>query len=313
MLNALSAIGGNFLNALPSTLEQGLIYAILALGILITYTILDFPDLTVDGSFPLGGAVSSLLVVQGVSPVLALLTAALCGAAAGLCTGLIHVKLKVRDLFSGIIVMTALYSINLHITGGNPLVSIPRKAVTLFRNNPVADGLPSAVSTLILAAALALLVKLLLDFFLKTRAGFLLRAAGDNETVVTALAKDKGTVKIWGLMLANALAALSGGVLCQQQRMFEISMGTGAMVLGLASVIIGLNLFRKVSFIRSTTAVVVGAIVYKLCVSLAISCGLGASDLKLITALLFLLILASGALRQGRRNRKTGKGAANHA
>ncbi len=298
MLNALSAIGGNFLNALPSTLEQGLIYAILALGILITYTILDFPDLTVDGSFPLGGAVSSLLVVQGVSPVLALLTAALCGAAAGLCTGLIHVKLKVRDLFSGIIVMTALYSINLHITGGNPLVSIPRKAVTLFRNNPVADGLPSAVSTLILAAALALLVKLLLDFFLKTRAGFLLRAAGDNETVVTALAKDKGTVKIWGLMLANALAALSGGVLCQQQRMFEISMGTGAMVLGLASVIIGVNLFARAQHVKDTTAVIIGAMIYKMCVSLAIACGLGASDLKLITAVLFLLILSSGLLKK---------------
>ena len=298
MLNALSAIGGNFLNALPSTLEQGLIYAILALGILITYTILDFPDLTVVGSFPLGGAVSSLLVVQGVSPVLALLTAALCGAAAGLCTGLIHVKLKVRDLFSGIIVMTALYSINLHITGGNPLVSIPRKAVTLFRNNPVADGLPSAVSTLILAAALALLVKLLLDFFLKTRAGFLLRAAGDNETVVTALAKDKGTVKIWGLMLANALAALSGGVLCQQQRMFEISMGTGAMVLGLASVIIGVNLFARAQHVKDTTAVTIGAMIYKMCVSLAIACGLGASDLKLITAVLFLLILSSGLLKK---------------
>ena len=298
MLNALSAIGGNFLNALPSTLEQGLIYAILALGILITYTILDFPDLTVDGSFPLGGAVSSLLVVQGVSPVLALLTAALCGAAAGLCTGLIHVKLKVRDLFSGIIVMTALYSINLHITGGNPLVSIPRKAVTLFRNNPVADGLPSAVSTLILAAALALLVKLLLDFFLKTRAGFLLRAAGDNETVVTALAKDKGTVTIWGLMLANALAALSGGVLCQQQRMFEISMGTGAMVLGLASVIIGVNLFARAQHVKDTTAVTIGAMIYKMCVSLAIACGLGASDLKLITAVLFLLILSSGLLKK---------------
>ena len=298
MLNALSAIGGNFLNALPSTLEQGLIYAILALGILITYTILDFPDLTVDGSFPLGGAVSSLLVVQGVSPVLALLTAALCGAAAGLCTGLIHVKLKVRDLFSGIIVMTALYSINLHITGGNPLVSIPRKAVTLFRNNPVADGLPSAVSTLILAAALALLVKLLLDFFLKTRAGFLLRAAGDNETVVTALAKDKGTVKIWGLMLANALAALSGGVLCQQQRMFEISMGTGAMVLGLASVIIGVNLFARAQHVKDTTAVTIGAMIYKMCVSLAIACGLGASDLKLITAVLFGLILSSGLLKK---------------
>ena len=220
-------------------------------------------------------------------------------------TGLIHVKLRVRDLFSGIIMMTALYSVNLHIAGGRALVSIPRKAVTLFRNNPVADGLPAAASTLILAAAVVLIVKLLLDGFMKTRAGYLLRAVGDNETVVTALAKDKGTVKIVGLMIANALAALSGGVLCQQQRMFEISMGTGAMVLGLASVIIGMNLLGKLSFVKNTTAVIVGAVIYKMCVSLAIACGLGASDLKLITSALFLLILCTSLIQK--------KGAKKHA
>lgn len=299
------SILANFANALPSTLEQGLIYALLALGILITYSILDFPDLTVDGSFPLGGAISTVLVVNGMHPLLALLLAALSGAAAGLCTGLIHVKLRVRDLFSGIIMMTALYSVNLHIAGGSALVSIPRKAVTLFRNNPVADGLPAAASTLILAAAVVLIVKLLLDGFMKTRAGYLLRAVGDNETVVTALAKDKGTVKIVGLMIANALAALSGGVLCQQQRMFEISMGTGAMVLGLASVIIGMNLLGKLSFVKNTTAVIVGAVIYKMCVSLAIACGLGASDLKLITSALFLLILCTSLIQK--------KGARKHA
>ena len=299
------SILANFANALPSTLEQGLIYALLALGILITYSILDFPDLTVDGSFPLGGAISTVLVVNGMHPLLALLLAALSGAAAGLCTGLIHVKLRVRDLFSGIIMMTALYSVNLHIAGGSALVSIPRKAVTLFRNNPVADGLPAAASTLILAAAVVLIVKLLLDGFMKTRAGYLLRAVGDSETVVTALAKDKGTVKIVGLMIANALAALSGGVLCQQQRMFEISMGTGAMVLGLASVIIGMNLLGKLSFVKNTTAVIVGAVIYKMCVSLASACGLGASDLKLITSALFLLILCTSLIQK--------KGAKKHA
>ncbi len=299
------SILATFANAVPSTLEQGLIYALLALGILITYSILDFPDLTVDGSFPLGGAISTVLVVNGMHPLLALLLAALSGAAAGLCTGLIHVKLRVRDLFSGIIMMTALYSVNLHIAGGSALVSIPRKAVTLFRNNPVADGLPAAASTLILAAAVVLIVKLLLDGFMKTRAGYLLRAVGDNETVVTALAKDKGTVKIVGLMIANALAALSGGVLCQQQRMFEISMGTGAMVLGLASVIIGMNLLGKLSFVKNTTAVIVGAVIYKMCVSLAIACGLGASDLKLITSALFLLILCTSLIQK--------KGAKKHA
>ena len=304
MWNTLAGIGQSFLNALPGTLEQGLIYAILALGVLITYSILDFPDLSVDGTFPLGGAVSTMLIMRGVHPLAALLAAACSGVLAGLCTGLIHVKLKVRDLFSGIIMMTGLYSVNLHITGGSALLSIPRKGVTLFRNNPVSDALPPLFSTLVLAFVVVILVKLLMDGFMKTRAGYLLRAVGDNETVVTALAKDKGTVKIMGLMIANGLSALAGGVLCQQQRIFEISMGTGAIVLGLASVIIGLNLFSRAQFVKNTTAVIVGAIIYKMCVSLAIACGLSASDLKLITAILFLLILSTGLIRKSKGAKK---------
>ena len=285
----------SFVATLPSTLEQGLIYAVLALGLMLTYAILDFPDLTVDGSFPLGGAVSTSLILSGWGPVPALLAATLLGALAGLCTGLIHVKLKVRALFSGIIMMTALYSINLRITGGLSLLSIPRGQTTLFRNNPLADFLPVDLRVLVIVFAIVLLLKLLLDGFLSTRAGYLLRAAGDNETVVTSLARDKGNVKIAGLVLANALVALSGAILCQQQRMFEISMGTGAMVLGLASVIIGINVFRKLEIVKTTTAVIVGAIVYKLCVAFAISCGLSPMDMKLVTAALFLTILALGA------------------
>jgi putative ABC transport system permease protein len=285
----------SFVATLPSTLEQGLIYAVLALGLMLTYAILDFPDLTVDGSFPLGGAVSTSLILSGWGPVPSLLTATLLGALAGLCTGLIHVKLKVRALFSGIIMMTALYSINLRITGGLSLLSVPRSQTTLFRNNPLADFLPVDLRVLVIVFAIVLFLKLLLDGFLSTRAGYLLRAAGDNETVVTSLARDKGNVKIAGLVLANALVALSGAILCQQQRMFEISMGTGAMVLGLASVIIGINLFRKMEVVKTTTAVIVGAIVYKLCVAFAISCGLSPMDMKLVTAALFLTILALGA------------------
>lgn len=285
----------SFVATLPSTLEQGLIYAVLALGLMLTYAILDFPDLTVDGSFPLGGAVSTSLILAGWGPLPALLAATLLGALAGLCTGLIHVKLKVRALFSGIIMMTALYSINLRITGGLSLLSIPRSQTTLFRNNPLADFLPVDLRVLVIVFSIILLLKLLLDGFLSTRAGYLLRAAGDNETVVTSLARDKGNVKIAGLVLANALVALSGAILCQQQRMFEISMGTGAMVLGLASVIIGINLFRKLELVRTTTAVIIGAIVYKLCVAFAISCGLSPMDMKLVTAALFLTILALGA------------------
>lgn len=281
-----------FIATLPSTLEQGLIYAVLALGLMLTYAILDFPDLTVDGSFPLGGAVSSSLLLLGWGPLPALLAAALAGALAGLCTGLIHVKLRVRALFSGIIMMTALYSVNLRITGGLSLLSLPRASVTLFRNNALADALPAGLRVLVIILAIVAALKLLLDAFLSTRAGYLLRAAGDNENVVTALARDKGNVKIVGLVLANALVALSGAILCQQQRLFEVSMGTGAMVLGLASVIIGVKVFGRWERVKTSTAVIVGAILYKLCVAFAIACGLSPMDMKLVTAALFLAILA---------------------
>lgn len=288
----------SFVVSLPSTIEQGLIYAVLALGILITYTILNFPDLTVDGSFPMGGAISISLILAGWQPLPALAIAALAGAAAGLCTGLIHVKLKVRDLFSGIIMMTALYSINFRITNGVAMLPLNRSAKTIFRNNAVADLLPKNLAVLIISFAIALILKLVLDTFLRTRAGYLLRATGDNEALVTALARNKGNIKICGLMLANALVALSGGILSQQQRMFEITMGTGMMVLGLASVIIGLNVFRSFEKIKQTTGAIVGAIIYKICYSLAISAGLRHSDLKLVTALLFLAVLSTGMLKR---------------
>lgn len=280
--------------ALPSTLEQGLIYAVLALGIMITYAILDLPDLTVDGSFPLGGAVATRLILAGMGPLPAMLLATLAGAVAGLCTGLIHVKLRVRALFSGIIMMTGLYSINLRITGGRANLPLSRETVTLFRNNAVANLLPSGLRVIVIAGLLLLMLKLLLDAYLRTRAGYLLRAAGDNEAVVTQLGRDKGHVKILGLTLANALVALSGAVFCQQQRSFEITIGTGAMVLGLASVIIGLNAFRRAGRMRMSSKVIIGSIVYKLCVTGALALGLQPMDLKLITALLFLVILAGG-------------------
>ncbi len=279
-------------------LEQGLIYGILALGLLITYRILDFPDLTVDSSFPLGAAVSAVLTLNGMHPVLTLFCGMLAGAVAGLITGLIHVKCKVRDLLSGIITMTALYSINLRIAGkaNVPIFSVD----TLFRNS-LTKALPgwlSGYATLIIVLVIALIAKLLLDLFLKTKAGYLLRAAGDNASVVTTLARDQGTVKIMGLMISNALVALAGAVMCQQQRSFDISMGTGTMVIGLASVIIGTNLFKGLSFMKSTTMVILGSILYKACVSAAISLGLEPSDMKLITAVLFLLILVAGHARR---------------
>ena len=286
------------LDMLLGILEQGLIYGILALGLLITYRILDFPDLTVDSSFPLGAAVSAVLTLKGMPPVLTLLCGMAAGALAGLVTGLIHVKCKVRDLLSGIITMTALYSLNLRIAGkaNVPLFS----GDTLFRN-AFTKSMPAFMkdyTTVLIVLVILLVAKLLLDLFLKTKAGYLLRAAGDNAAVVTTLSRDQGSVKIMGLMIANALVALSGAVMAQQQRFFDISMGTGTMVIGLASVIIGTNLFKRFRFMKSTTMVVLGSILYKACVSAAISMGLEATDMKMITAALFLLILVTSNTRR---------------
>lgn len=280
------------MSILIGVFEQGIIFAIMVLGIYITYKILDFPDLTADGSFPLGAAVTVALMTRGVNPYLTLLLSFFAGVIAGIITGLIHVKLKVRDLLSGIIVMTALYTINLRIAGKSnvPIFNMD----TIFNNSFINKTLPEGVSgykTLIIVSLVALISKLLLDAYLKTKSGYLLRAVGDNATLVTSLAKDNGLVKILGLALANGLIALSGSVLCQQQGFFEVSMGTGTMVIGLASVIIGTNLFKRIPKVKATTAVIIGSIIYKGCVAIAIDRGLTATDMKLVTAVLFLVIL----------------------
>ena len=291
-------------------LEEGLVYAIMALGVYITYKILDFPDLSVDGTFPLGAAVTAAGIANGlpfigtISPVAALFISFTVGALAGCITGLIHVKLKVRDLLSGIIVMTALYSINLRIAGKANLPIVSKE--TIFSNSFLSAHVPEAASPFIVTIILFVIVlvcKVLLDAYLQTRSGYLLRAVGDNDVLVTSLAKDKGLVKIVGLAIANGFAALAGSVYCQQKGFFEISIGTGTMVIGLANVIIGTQLLKRVGFIRSTTAVIIGSIVYKACVSIALllndlhiagldlSIPVTASDLKLITSVLFLIIL----------------------
>ena len=291
-------------------LEEGLVYAIMALGVYITYKILDFPDLSVDGTFPLGAAVTAAGIANGlpfigtISPVAALFISFTVGALAGCITGLIHVKLKVRDLLSGIIVMTALYAINLRIAGKANLPIFSKE--TIFSNSFLSAHVPEAASPFIVTIILFVIVmicKVLLDAYLQTRSGYLLRAVGDNDVLVTSLAKDKGLVKIVGLAIANGFAALAGSVYCQQKGFFEISIGTGTMVIGLANVIIGTQLLKRVGFIRSTTAVIIGSIVYKACVSIALllndlhiagldlSIPVTASDLKLITSVLFLIIL----------------------
>lgn len=276
---------------ITSILEQGLIYGILALGIYITYKILDFPDLTVDGSFPLGAAITAALLTRGMNPYITLVLSFLAGAVAGICTGLIHVKCKVRDLLSGIIMMTALWTINLYIAGTANVPLFSQK--TIFNNDLMEKIIPDVLApyaTLIIVLVLALICKVLLDLYLNTKSGFLLRAVGDNDVLVVSLAKDKGNIKILGLAISNGLVALAGCIFAQGERVFEISMGTGAMVIGLASVIIGTSIFRKLTLLHTTTAVLIGSVIYKACVAVALR-NFDPQAMKLVTAVLFLVVL----------------------
>ncbi len=277
---------------LLSVLEQGMIYGILALGVYITYKILDFPDLTVDGSFPFGAALTVALIGADLPAWVTLPLSFLGGAIIGILTGLIHVKLKVRDLLSGIIMMTGLYTVNLWVAGAGYVAIFNKK--NIFDNGFLNNILPAALQpykTVLVLIVITIVVKSLLDWYMKTKSGFLLRAVGDNDTIVTSLGVDKGLVKIVGLSIANGLVALSGCIYAQQQRSFEISIGTGAVVIGLASVIMGSSLFKKVTFLKVTTSVVIGSILYKGCVALAMYAGIDANAIKLITSVLFLIIL----------------------
>lgn len=277
---------------LISVFEQGLIYAIMALGMYITYKILDFPDMTVDGSFPLGAALSAVLISNGVNPYLTLVISFGAGLIAGTITGFIHVKLKVRDILASIIMMTALYSVNLRIAGraNLPIYNFDNIYSNSFTNK-IFVGALAPFENVIVIAAIVIVVKLVLDWYLKTKSGYLLKAVGDNETIVTSMGIDKGKVKILGLAIANGMVALSGSMFAQQQRFFDASMGVGTAVIGLASVIIGTALFGQVRIFTFSITVILGSILYKGCVAAAIRLGLQSTDLKLVTAVLFLLIL----------------------
>ena len=291
-----------------SVFEQGMIYAIMALGMYITYKILDFPDMTVDGCFPLGASLSAVLISQGMNPYLTLLLSFAAGLMAGTITGLIHVKLKVRDILASIIMMTALYSVNLRIAGK---ANLPIYNYDNIYNNSLTNhllgGALSPYKNLIIIAIIVVIVKCVLDWYLKTKSGYLLKAVGDNETLVTSMGIDKGKIKILGLAIANGLVSLSGSMFAQQQRFFDASMGVGTAVIGLASVIIGTALFGQISIFGFSISVILGSILYKGCVAAAIRIGLQSTDLKLVTAVLFLLILVLSSRiekYQGRKRRK---------
>lgn len=274
------------MNVLINILEQGLLFSIVAIAVYITYKILDFPDMSVDGTFPMGAAISASLLVQGVNPWISILLAALGGALAGAVTGIMHVKLKIDNLMAGILMMIGLYSINLRIMG--------KANVPLFNvNNIFKYNVPAIV---IIAAAL-IIVKILLDLYLKTKSGFLLIAVGDNEQVVSSLGVNKDMVKILGLLISNALSATAGAVTAQYQGFADVGMGTGTVVMGLAAVIIGISLFERMSFIKATTLSIIGAIIYKGAIALVLKygavIGLTANDLKLMTAIIVVIALCS--------------------
>lgn len=272
-------------------LEQGLIYGIMAMGVYITYTILDFPDLSVDGTFPLGIAVCFVMINNGLSPWLALLAAFAAGCVAGMFTGLFNVKLKIRNLLCGILTMTALYSINYSIVGkASDFLSMD--ATTIFSQTSfLFSGHFAIYSKLVVILVIALIAKFALDWYMRTKSGFLLRSVGDNEGLVITLAKNPGTIKIIGLSIANGLVSLAGAVYCQYGRAFNVGSGTGTVVMGLAAVIIGTTMFKKLKFLRVTTGVLLGMIVYKACISIALAAGLRSQDTNLMITILFIATL----------------------
>ena len=246
--------------------------------------------MTVDGSFPLGAAISAKLLTLGVNPYLTLIVALICGALAGGITGLIHVKFKVQDLLAGILTMTALYSINLRIMG--------KSNIPLFEEENIFNTDYSTIITIII---LILISKLFLDYLLKTKFGFALKALGDNENLVVSLGLNEKKYKVYGLIIANAFVAFSGAILAQYQGFADIGMGTGTIVIGLASIIIGDTIFGKTRKISGTSVVIIGSILYRAVLALTLSLGMDASDLKLITTIIVLIILWLQKLKNKRR------------
>lgn len=303
--------GVEIFNILKVTIEEGMMYAVLALGVYITFSILDFPDLSVDGTVPLGATLSGVMILAGINPWICCIVSFAAGAVAGSITGLLNVKLKIRPLLCGILVMTALLSINLVLmmagTDGMSIASF-FSGETIFNTAP-ASAIPASIGGFQLRGAILLIVlvvifKIVMDLYLKTKSGLLLRAAGNNQQYVKMLGKDPGMMKVLGLALGNGFAALAGSLIAQQKGSADLQMGTGMVVIGLASVIIGTSLFRKVRFMKGTTKVIIGAVIYKACLAVALALGLPTEYLKLLMAVLFTIALVAGGLMNKKRGAK---------
>lgn len=302
--------------AIFGSVELGIIYAIMALGVYLTFRILDFPDLTVDGSFVTGAATAAAMITLGYNPLVATAAAILAGFIAGCCTGLLHTKGKINALLAGILMMIALYSINLRIMGSTteaatrpniPLLntdSVFSMFGTFWTALPIDDSLknmlsgfvsgtlPSTFGTIILVLVITFAIKFVVDWFLKTELGLAIRATGDNKRMIRSFSANTDNYIILGLGLSNALVAFSGALVAQYTKAADVSMGIGMIVIGLASVIIGEAIFGTKTIVRTTLAVVFGAIIYRIVLAIALRIEwLDAGDLKLITAIIVILAL----------------------
>ncbi len=294
--------------SLLGALEIGLIFSLVALGVLISFRILNFPDLTVDGSFPLGGAVAATLIAMGQDPFLATALAIVAGAVAGLITGWLNVRLKIMDLLASILMMIALYSINLRIMGrpNVPLITEPTMFTVL---QP--EWLPDFMLRPLVLVAIVIVAKLGLDWFFSSQLGLAMRATGANPRMARAQGIATGRATLAGMALSNALVALAGALFAQTQGGSDISMGIGTIVIGLAAVIIGETILPARRLVLTTLAVVLGAILYRFFIALALNSdfiGLKAQDLNLVTALLVTVALVLPATRKKLFGRKANGG-----
>jgi len=282
---------GYIINLLSISFYEGLVYGLVCLGVYITFRVLSFPDLTVDGSFPLGGAVAAILIVKGVNPWLATIFALIAGMLAGLATSLLNTKLRINALLAGILIMISLYSINLAIMGRSNISLLREK--TVFNQTAQFFGVNDNIFlSIIFMVVLTVFILGILNWFLHTEIGLALRATGDNQQMVRGFGVSTDMTTILGVSISNGLVALSGGLIAQKQGFSDVGMGIGMIVMGLASVIIGERLFRPRGVTSILLAVIGGSFSYRLFISVALRLGLPPSFLKLITALLAIVVLS---------------------
>lgn len=284
-------------------IEQGLLWGIMVLGVYITFRVLEFPDLTVDGSFTLGAAVAARLIFEGYDPWLGTGLALFCGLLAGLLTGVLNTKLRIAPLLSGILMMIALYSVNLRIMGNKSMLSLLR--MENLYTDLAKLGVPAELAVASFGFLAVLVTTTLLYLFLQTEVGLALRATGDNEQMIRSLGVNTDTSKLLGLAVGNGLVALAGALVAQYQSFSDVGMGIGMIVVGLASVIVGEVIFGSGSLLRTLVAVVLGSLVYRAVIALVMQMGLPTSDLKLFTALLVVLAMSSPLIKGKLAARRT--------